>query len=380
MPFALLDVGTTKLAAGFGESDVVREILRVPLPTVVFDGVSAMQPLAAFGEVLDSAVRKLQREVPVERWDALVLVGQRGTGIDPDGRLRSWLDRSEGGLCPRSLVAWAAERLCGQVVDTLQTGQIVASSVPRVPAGSVVGKLASGVPLVLGGGDKNAEHWGAGVFEPRVAALSLGTAFSLGVVSQEPASGDVFASPSARSGWVHVEVGIPWGGGLFPWADRMFGPPKALRADSPLFYPYLRGALDDPHATASWSGLDHPSEPGEFSAAVREGIGFELRRLRCGLPMAFDRIRTTGGADADAFACQSIADALETTVEQLDERAANATLVGAYAIGRHALAKPWEPRMTVSRVFSPAPFASERFQRWSERAPHALRSARPTSS
>ena len=364
MPFALLDVGTTKLAAGFGEGDRVREVFRVPLPAVVFEGASAVQPMAVISDLFDGALRKLQREVLPENWDALVLVGQRGTGIDENGRMRSWLDRSDGGLLPRSIVGWAAERLCGAIVDTFQTGQIVADSVPRVPAGLVVGNLPTGVPLVLGGGDKNAEHWGAGVFEDGVAALSLGTAFSLGVVSQQPASGIVFASPSARSGWVHVEVGIPWGGGLFPWADEMFGRPKPLFPDSPLFRPYVRGSLDDSRATASWMGIDRPCAPGEMSAAVREGVAFELRRLAARLPHKFSCVRVTGGADADELVCQSIADALQVPVEQGDERMANATLVGAYAIGRHSLRKPWEPKIPIHRVFEPGAFAADRYRRW----------------
>lgn len=363
MAFALLDVGTTKLAAGFGEGDRVREVFRVSLPAVVFDGASAVQPIAAIGELLDGALRRLSRETPMERWDGLVLVGQRGTGIDADGRMRSWLDRGEPRLAARSLVAWAAERVAGVVVDTLQTGQIVADSVPRVPAGSIVGALPSGAPLILGGGDKNAEHWGAGVFESDVAALSLGTAFSLGVAAREPLKDDVFSSSSARSGWVHLEVGIPFGGGLCPWADGLFGPPVALSADSPLFYPYVRGSLDDPHAQAAWTGLERPAERGEFSAAVREGVAFEFRRLRGRLP-AFSRVRVTGGADADVALCQAIADALQVPLEQLDERGANATLIGAYAIGRAAMGKSWEPRMAVRREFVPGVFFRERYERW----------------
>lgn len=364
MMLALLDVGTTKLAAGFGEGDRVREVFRVPLPAVVFEGPSAVQPMAAIGDLFDGALRKLQREVPAEQWDALVLVGQRGTGIDTDGTLRSWLDRSDRGLLPRSLSGWAAERLSGEIVDTFQTGQIVGDSIPRVPAGSIVGKLSSGAPLILGGGDKNAEHWGAGVFEPGVAALSLGTAFSMGVVSREPARGDVFASPSAQSGWVHVEVGIPWGGGMMPWADALFGKPKPLRPDSPLFRPYVRGSLDDPHATAGFIGIDRPCEAGEMSAAVREGVAFELRRLSARLPVKFTRVRTTGGADSDDVLCQAIADVLQVPVERLDERGANATLIGAYAIGRLALGKPWSPQMTVASICTPGTFDETRYRRW----------------
>jgi len=364
MPFALLDVGTTKLAAGFGEGDRVHEIFRVPLPAVVIEGASAAQPIAAIGELLDLAMRRLIREIPSEHWQALVLVGQRGTGVDADGRMRSWLDRTEGGLASRSLVGWAAERLAGVVVDTWQTGQLVASSVPHLPAGSEVGKLASGAPLILGGGDKNAEHWGAGVFESGVGALSLGTAFSLGVVSPHPVSGGTFVAPSAMGGWYHVEIGIPWGGGLLPWADSLFGNPSALQDESPLFYPYLRGSLDDPHEEARWVGIHRPCTGGEMAAAVREGIAFELRRLRGRLPIQPSRLRTTGGADADAFACQAIADALEIPMEQLDERAVNATLVGAYAIGQHARGRKWSPRMSVLRTFMPTGFARARYERW----------------
>jgi sugar (pentulose or hexulose) kinase len=364
MPIALLDLGTTKLAAGFGDGDRVREIFRVPLPSVVFEGPRALQSIEAIAELLNGAIHRLGCEQPPERWDALVLVGQRGTGVGANGRMRSWLDRGEAGLAPQSLVCWAAEKLTGVRVDTPQTAQCVDVSVPRRPAGSIVGQLASGVPLVLGGGDKNAEHWGAGVFGDDVAALSLGTAFSLGVVSRSLPPAGTFGTPSAREGFWHIEVGIPWGGALFPWADRLFGPPGAIEPDSPYFLPYVRGSLDEPSAEAAWRGLHRCAEPGEFAASVREGVAFELRRLRDRLPVAFRRVRVSGGADADVHACQAIADALEAPLERLDERAANATLWGAYSIGRFALGRPWEPALGVLHTFAPRPFAGERYRRW----------------
>ncbi|TVP47823.1 MAG: hypothetical protein EA350_04290 [Gemmatimonadales bacterium] len=191
-----------------------------------------------------------------------------------------------------------------------------------------------GAPIRFAGGDKNCEYLAMGVHpgDPRVGAVSLGSAISLGAATEgvrpEPVPG-VVVSPSAGGcpGWI-VETGILSGmggrdlaarlAGVGPWSGEL--PREAVPAATGQepgirLVPHFGGALDDLEATPQFlhpdgSTLD-PAAPGaaglltpeRVARAWAEGVARELSRLRPRLEQVAGtrllELRLAGGGAGD---------------------------------------------------------------------------------
>lgn len=218
--------------------------------------------------------------------------------------------------------------------------------------------LRAGTPVVAGGGDQAAGGVGAGVIEPGVLFVSLGT------------SGVVFAATEAPlfdpAGRVHAFChGLParWhlmsvmlsAAGSLRWLRDAIAPGEpygqlvdaaaavGAARDGLFFLPYLTGERSphpDPLARGAFVGLSIGHDRRHLTRAVLEGVAFGLRdgldlMLAAGLPPA-RQVRVTGGGSVSPLWRRILADVLDAeiaTVNTAEGAAYGAALLGAPAAG-----------------------------------------------
>jgi xylulokinase len=165
--------------------------------------------------------------------------------------------------------------------------------------------LASGTPVVLGGGDGSCAATGAGVIREGVAYNYVGSSSWIGVATKRP-----ILDPEMRTfTWAHLLPGLftPTGtmqaaGSSYQWARDQLAGAESLVAEhlgispydlmngevmqSPpgarglLFLPYLLGERSprwNPHARGAFVGLTIRHRPPDLIRAVMEGITLNLR-------------------------------------------------------------------------------------------------------
>ncbi len=255
------------------------------------------------------------------------------------------------GLCELARPAWSRE-LCA----ALELSEAV---LPRITAaGSVVGGvsdrtsdatgLASGTPLVLGGGDQQCAVLGAGAFDSGRLALSLGTSAALsGPVMQVPApppEGLIAGHHVVPGQWV-VEGFIPTFGAAADWAAQALGlgDVDALSlcagevddSGGLTFLPSLAGTGSpdfDGISRGAWLGLSTDTRPPQMARAVFEGLASELERVAsCFFPVApLAGVRAVGGGSRGALLLQLIADTLAVDLTVCAH--GDAALLGAAAL------------------------------------------------
>jgi len=259
---------------------------------------------------------------------------QRSAGVDdasgtpPDGgsvpaklawtarhRPTDW-ERTAWVLAPRDLVVW---RLTGRPVTdpTLASctglydadGQIVGSHehmadrLPAVvPSDQVTGELGreaadalglrSGLPVVVGAGDRACEVLGTGA-TPTGPMVSWGTTanVSLPIEDPPPGRGRLVVTRAADGGWL-LEGGLSGAGSLLAWLGTVCGhSPAELAALAAACPPGARGVtaapwMDGarapwwrPHADAAFVGLSGAHGPTELARAVFEAVARDV--VRC---------------------------------------------------------------------------------------------------
>lgn len=431
---ATLDVGTSRVKGALFERESGSQAAAAEAPSAPLwiVGEKADQDPALMMQAIAHVLRCLADQVPTSAWAALSVTTQRGTLMpldacgEPLTPVISWLDRRGSGQAmtrwdwikqhqPKvensvarvgSLMSWVVAELTGEVLDTAQTAPPEAASsglgAPVVGIGSQLrvkdlnrskaGRrenlaaftlasvgLPTGLPVVIAGGDKNAELVGAGGVTAGVGGVSFGTAVSLGrLTASQPNQGEVFATPAHVPGFQQLEVGLPFGGGVWAWAKNLLGVSAASLADldigvtAPLFLPYLRGSLSDSRAKGAWFGLDASASSRSLLASVMEGILFDLRRACSVFSDPFKCLHVYGGGTSPLGA-QWLADMTEVPVRTL--ASTEAGLVGAAVTAAVSLgwAASWQeacaayvapagpeclPREGMRRVFD------ERFSRW----------------
>jgi len=219
-------------------------------------------------------------------------------------------------LAPRDLVVW---RLTGRPVTdpTLAscTGlydadgriagphQHLAGRLPEVVAsGGVTGELGraaadalglgSGLPVVVGAGDRACEVLGTGA-TPTGPMVSWGTTANVSVPTEDlPAGpGRLAVTRAADGGWL-LEGGLSGAGSLLAWLGAVCGrSPAELAALAAVCPPGARGVtaapwMDGarapwwrPHADAAFVGLSGVHGPGELARAVFEAVARDV--VRC---------------------------------------------------------------------------------------------------
>lgn len=214
----------------------------------------------------------------------LCMTGDQATDLsDASGTL--WLD--VGGR------RWSAEMLdaCGLRESSMPSLYEGTQATGRLRAGVASAWGLERVPVVAGAGDQAAGAAGAGVVEPGMASLALGTSGVLFVADDafrpNPDRAmhafchclpglwhemSVILSAASCLSWVTELTGAKDPGALLAEIERRDRPEKGL-----LFLPYLSGERtphNDARATGSFLGLTHATDRAALGRAVLEGVSF----------------------------------------------------------------------------------------------------------
>ncbi|MBN9538030.1 MAG: xylulokinase [Alphaproteobacteria bacterium] len=191
--------------------------------------------------------------------------------------------------------------------------------------------LPRGVPVVGGGGDNMCAAVGVGAVTAGDAYIGLGTSGVCFVANDRflPAHGHgMHTHRHAVPGLFCQNAVVLSAAGALAWIAEMIQArdigklvaeveaAKLSPADTPVFTPYLAGERtphDNPHLTASFSGLTHATGPLHLAQAVMEGVALALgdahRALRS-TGAAIERLSLTGGGARSDLWVRLIATAL----------------------------------------------------------------------
>jgi xylulokinase len=269
------------------------------------------------------------------------------------------------------------------VLDALDPERDWAAALPPVqPSVSVVGELRpevaarlglpAGIPVSAGGGDNMCAAIGAGVTEPGVVQVSLGTSGTVAAHSDAPRAdpaGVAAAFCDSTGGWLPLACNfnctgpIAWIRGLLALdladADRLAGGAPA-GARGLTFLPYLAGERMPPRAPGEggFVGLRADHDRADIVRAVYEGVTFALvdacrAVARTGVEMR--EIVLVGGGSASRGWAQLIADALGLPVGVL--ATTEAAAIGAAQQARWAIdgVRPERPAPVARWEPAPAP-------------------------
>ncbi len=249
----------------------------------------------------------------------------------------------------------------GWDADLLAAFDIAQSALPRIDdetaiAGSLTARgaeltgLLPGTPVAVGTGDDFSNPLGCGVCSPGVVAVSLGTAETVGAISERAIfDTDLLVETHAYPGG-RYHLGNPgWlSGGSVRWAASVLAVPSdaafsALAATAPAgcegltFIPALTGAMAPKWIAAargSFIGLSTSHGPQHLARAVLEGTAFAMRDVvdrldALGVPTG--RLRLMGGGARSDIWCQIRADVAGRPADVLGECDASAIGAGLLA-------------------------------------------------
>jgi xylulokinase len=218
--------------------------------------------------------------------------------------------------------------------------------------------LASGTPVVAGGGDQAAGAVGAGAVRPGVVSLTLGTSGVVFATTDAPLvepEGRLHAFCHAVPGrWHFMGVTLSAAGSLQWYRDTLA--PKDSFADivaeaeqAPagseglVFLPYLSGErtpYPDPLARGAFVGLTVRHRRAHLTRAVLEGVAFSMRDcfslLRGAGLGSVSEVRIAGGGAKGALWRKIVASALGlpmVTVNSTEGAAYGAALLGGVGAG-----------------------------------------------
>jgi xylulokinase len=218
--------------------------------------------------------------------------------------------------------------------------------------------LASGTPVVAGGGDQAAAAVGTGAVEEGIVSLSLGTSGVVFATMDTPniePEGRLHAFCHAVPGKWHLMGVMLSAGGSLRWHrdtfapgcdfDSLLAPAAGIPAgsDGLLFLPYLTGERTphpDPLARGAFIGLTVRHTLPHMTRAVLEGVAFGLRdsfelMKNTGLS-AVTQVQVTGGGAKSGLWRGILADVLGTelvTVNSREGAAYGAALLAATGVG-----------------------------------------------
>jgi L-xylulokinase len=219
--------------------------------------------------------------------------------------------------------------------------------------------LAAGTPVVAGLFDVVASAVGAGVTRPGEASVIIGT-WSINQAIVEKPAGNVFMSCGLTPGRYMAMENSATSAANLEWMvhhllrhdERADGTPYALadalalasplRADAPMYHPYLYGASSDPSARAGFFGIAGWHDTGDLLRALFEGVSFahlaHLTKLRAA-GVESENITISGGGARSPVWPQMLADMLGRTLAvaaQPEAGALGAAMAAAIGAGRFA--------------------------------------------
>jgi sugar (pentulose or hexulose) kinase len=206
--------------------------------------------------------------------------------------------------------------------------------------------LPEGLPIVVGGGDKQSESLGAGAITPDIGTISFGTATTLEIVTTkyiEDSKSRVFTWCSALPHAWNIECFIYRGFWLVRWYTQQIGHREAIEAEKRKIAPeavldeVIRevppgslGLMLQPYWTAlpslkfakgSIIGFGSAHTRAHIYRAILEGICYELRRLgeivqkKTRVPLT--EIRVGGGGSKSDMAVQIAADVFNLPTKRM---------------------------------------------------------------
>ncbi len=195
-------------------------------------------------------------------------------------------------------------------------------------------RLAPGTPVVGGAGDNMCAGVGVGAVASGDAYISLGTSGVYFITNDAfvPARGaGMHTHRHAVAGLYCQQAVVLSAAGALAWIAGVLGRPdigallaqleaaQLSPADTPVFTPYLAGERtphDDPHLTATFSGLTHSTGPAHLAQAVMEGVALALADGHEALAASGARLRRlvlTGGGARSRLWARLIASAIDVT-------------------------------------------------------------------
>jgi xylulokinase len=238
----------------------------------------------------------------------------------------------------------------------------------------IIGKTASGVPVVPGAMDAWSGLLGAGVCEDGQGLYLSGTSEILGIVSSKKAAvPGVITFPKCEGIVLHAGP-TQSGGASIEWLSRLLGQQPAALSDLaatadvtktlPMFLPHLEGErapLWDINARASLSGVNSSMGAAEIARSVFEGVGYSARLViesleasACVRPHVINH--SGGGAVSDLW-CQIRADILGRPIRRMKTREAGvlgAALMAGVGVGIFSsLNQAAKSFVAVDREFQP---------------------------
>jgi len=226
------------------------------------------------------------------------------------------------------------------------------------PAAAAETGLLAGTPVMAGGGDQAAGAVGAGVVEPGIVSLVMGTS---GVVFAstdraliEP-QGRLHAFCHAAPGYWHLMGVMLSAAGSLQWHRDTLAPQTSFdelvteAAQAPagceglFFLPYLTGErtpYPDPLARGAWVGLTVRHKRAHLTRAVLEGVAFGLKDSFTLIQQAglgeIRQVRVSGGGAKSPLWRQILASVLDAelvTVNTTEGAAYGAALCAAVGAG-----------------------------------------------
>lgn len=220
--------------------------------------------------------------------------------------------------------------------------------------------LPRNTPVVGGGGDNMCAGIGVGAVKSGDAYIGLGTSgvYCLANDRFVPATGGgMHTHRHAVAGLFAQHAVVLSAGESLAWAGRLLCAPDLAAliaeaeaanlspADTPVFTPYLAGERtphDDPHLTATLSGLTHATTAPAVAQAVMEGVALALadgHDALTGSGAVIGSVTLTGGGARSRLWARLIAAALGLPVAvQAGAQAGPAT--GAARLARHGVGGP----------------------------------------
>ena len=229
--------------------------------------------------------------------------------------------------------------------------------------------LATGTPVVIGGGDGACASVGAGVVNPGETYCYIGSSAWISMSSSRP-----ILDPQARTftfHHLHPETFCPMGtmqaaGGARDWAWHLLQednldldaaaeavPPSA---NGLLFLPYLLGERSphwNPLARGSFVGLAMPHQKPELARAVLEGVALNLRLILDTLAAQVPNIETVrliGGGGKSNLWPQILADCFKRPIQQLELNSEATAWGAAVAAGVAVNLYEWQTASQGARI------------------------------
>ena len=197
--------------------------------------------------------------------------------------------------------------------------------------------LPEGLPVVVGGGDKQSELLGAGGIDQSIGVISYGTATCMEIITRKYISDNnlrFVTWPAALPNAWDIELFIMRGFWMVTWFKQEFGHREAIEAEKRgvapevifdeviktippgsmglMVQPYWSPMVSAKFAKGSIIGFGDVHTRAHIYRAILEGLGYELRRLYEFLNektgVTINEIRVGGGGSRSDVAVQVTAD------------------------------------------------------------------------